>query len=166
MKLIGYLVLLVSFLYWSYQLLFTPSHWIFLDYANLIVHETGHLLFILFPPTIMLLAGSFFQILIPIIAFGYFLLTKQRLASIFSLFWVGNNFINVSYYIKDAQDMRLPLAFGATIHDWNTILTTFNLLKYDWLIGNFVFGLGILFLLISIYWLLHESVKQFISTNG
>lgn len=166
MKLIGNGLLLVVFLYWSYQLIFTTQHWIFIDYANLIIHETGHLITILFPRIITILAGSFFQILIPCIALGYFLINHQKIASIFSLFWIGNNLISVAVYIKDARTMYLPLAFGATEHDWNNILRTWNLLNYDWLIGNFIFTIGIIFLLISIYWLIYESIKKLISING
>jgi hypothetical protein len=160
---IGKLLYLLAMLYWSYQLIFTPEHWIMLDFANIIIHETGHLLFMLFPQFVYILGGSFFQIFVPCFALGYFILTHQKLATIFSLFWIGNNIINVAVYIKDSQAMRLPMFLGMNgIHDWNWLLTQMNLLEYDWLIGNMVFGCGIIFLLISICWLVIASLQGLI----
>jgi hypothetical protein len=164
MKLVANLGLFLLFVYWTYQLIFTSSQWIFLDYANLVIHETGHLIFMLFPQIIYLLAGSFFQILVPWIALGYFLITHQKLASIFSVFWVGNNFINVSHYIKDAQNMYLPLAFGAQIHDWNWILTDLKLLKYDQIIVNLFFVPGLVCVFLSLFLLIINFKNELVQT--
>ena len=119
-----------------------------------------------FPQIIYLLAGSFFQILISCIALGYFLFTHQKLASIFSIFWVGNNFINVSNYIKDAQTMNLPLAFGAQIHDWNWILTNLKLLKYDQIIGNLFFIPGLVCVFLSLFLLIINFKNELIQTTN
>lgn len=155
------IILLLILLYWSYELIFTKDQWIFLDYANLIIHETGHLIFIFSGQFFDILAGSLFQILVPVITFIYFYLTHQKLAIIFSIFWIGNNLINVSHYIKDARSMQLDLAFGASIHDWNWILNSLGLLKYDHIIGNLFFISGIIFICLSILILVNSIIQDF-----
>jgi hypothetical protein len=158
---IGKFIFLLVLVYWSYQLIFTHDQWILLDYANLIIHETGHLLFIFTGQFFDILAGSLFQITVPIIALIYFFLTKQKMAIIFSIFWIGNNLINVSSYIKDARTMQIPLAFGATTHDWNWILSNLEILKYDQIIGNTFFGLGILAILAALLMNIINILKSF-----
>jgi hypothetical protein len=159
--LITKILFLLTFIFWSYQLIFTKEQWIFLDYANLIIHETGHLIFIFTGQFFDILAGSLFQILVPVITFIYFYLTHQKLAIIFSIFWIGNNLINVSHYIKDARNMQLDLAFGASIHDWNWILNSLNLLKYDHILGNLFFISGIIFICLSLLMLVNSIIQDF-----
>lgn len=161
----GKVICLILFCYFSYQLLFTPQHWIVLDYANLMIHEAGHLLFTFTTQFLYVLAGSMFQIIFPVIFLIYFYFTKQTFAQIFSIFWIGNNLINVAYYIKDATAMKLPLAFGGTIHDWNWILFNLGLLHFDQIIGNTVLAIGTVFLLTSIFFCLINILNNLTKTN-
>jgi hypothetical protein len=145
MNLLPKLLFLCLLLYWSYYLLFSPQPWIFLDGVNLIFHEAGHWLFFIFGQFMSVLGGSLLQCLIPLGIGVYFLLTRQLFSFAFCLFWLGDNLINVSVYIRDATSMVLPLLGGdGVIHDWNWILSSLNLLSYDQPLGGFIWRCGVL----------------------
>jgi hypothetical protein len=124
----------------------------FLDRVDLVPHEAGHLLFSWFGEFIMVLGGTIGQLFVPV-AFGvYFYLRREKFSTSVVLFWLGQNFINISRYVKDAQAMNLPLVSlggGDSIHDWNYILLKLNLLRHDQATGNILLGLGLLIMLLS-----------------
>jgi hypothetical protein len=82
------------------------------------------------------------QIFIPILFLSYFAFQRQLFAAGFTAFWLGNNLINVSVYIKDARVMLLPI-IGGGIHDWNYLLGKVGWLTQDKLIGEGVHFLGV-----------------------
>jgi hypothetical protein len=115
----------------------------FIHNVNLIFHEAGHTIFSMFGLFIKLLAGSGMQIAVPAVICGYFALTRQPFAAAVALCWVGENFWDVSIYIKDAQEKALPLLGGeAVLHDWHMILMMLRKLQYDDAIGNATFAIG------------------------
>jgi hypothetical protein len=117
----------------------------FMHGINLIFHEAGHVLFSPFGRFIYMLGGSLMQILVPAGICGYFFYTRQRYASAIALCWAGENFWDVSIYIKDAQDRVLPLLGGEiSYHDWHYLLLQLNALAKAQPFGNFVYSLGIL----------------------
>lgn len=151
LSILGNWLLILIVFYFSYELVTTADQWIFLDNLNLLIHEAGHLIFIPFGQFIHVLAGSLFQILFPVIFFVYFLKRKDFFAASFILFWIADNIINVSRYMKDAQIMLLPLLGGdGSIHDWNWLFTNLGILPQTQLIGNTVFILGIIFMIAGI----------------
>jgi len=134
--------------YFSYLLVFRRVNYIFLDNINLLIHEAGHLIFYVFGDFLQTLGGSINQLLIPVVFSFYFLRRRDIFAFSFSLFWIGDNFINISYYIIDAKHQVLPL-IGAGTHDWVKILTRTGQLENYEIIGNSVFYLGALVIVIS-----------------
>lgn len=161
MKTAGRVVLILICLFFSYQLLFTPSHWIFVDYFNLLIHEAGHLLFFFFGQFIDILAGSALQIIMPCVFLGYFLRRGEYFNSSVMFFWIGNNVVNVSIYMKDAQAMVLPLLGGDNvIHDWNYLFSSMGLLPFSEVIGCFFYILGTLFLIASFSGMLFFTVSD------
>ncbi|NJL83775.1 MAG: hypothetical protein HC890_14125 [Chloroflexaceae bacterium] len=117
---------------------------VFLHNVNLIFHEAGHVFWAIFGQFIGVLGGSLMQILIPTMMLGNFLFTKQWYAAAIALWWVGQNFMDVSIYIKDAGEQILPLLGGeAVIHDWFYLLGRLKLLQQDDLVGNFAYGIGL-----------------------
>jgi hypothetical protein len=123
----------------------------FLHNVNLIFHEAGHLILILFGQLIHLLGGSLMQIVVPASLCYYFFNTRQHYASTIALWWVGQNFLDVSIYIKDAQEQSLPLIGGeASLHDWHHILLDLRLLAFDDFIGNLAYTIGILIYAVAI----------------
>jgi hypothetical protein len=117
----------------------------FIHGVNLIFHEAGHTIFSMFGQLIHLLAGSGMQIAVPAVITGYFFFTRQPFAAAVALCWVGENFWDVSVYIKDAQERALPLLGGeGVLHDWHFILVILRCLDKDDAIGNTAFMIGTL----------------------
>lgn len=145
-----YLILAIMGFFFFYMVLKRAS-WCFLDYVNLPLHEFGHLFFSPFGESLQILGGTISQLSWPILFIVYFLQRNDNLASSFCLFWFGENFINIGKYIADARSMLLPL-LGGGIHDWNFLLGKWHLLKYDQIIGNFVFVFGVIIMLAAILW--------------
>lgn len=121
------------------------------DYVNLIFHEAGHWIWAIFGETMKMLGGSLNQVLIPIICLVVFIFQKRWLGALFSLWWTGQNLVNVSVYIGDAWDKALPLLGGDNVvHDWNWLLGMWGLRDYDGQIANVVWWIEAILMLISI----------------
>ena len=146
-KLIGVLIPSLYFLYY----IFTYTEWHFIDSVNLIFHEAGHMIMFFLGDTIQALAGSLFQILIPLFLCIYFFLQRQKISSSICLMWAGQNFLNVSVYAKDAIVMQLPLLGGDAVHhDWNFVLSNLHLLQKAEPIGSLFYGIGIILICVGI----------------
>ncbi|MBN2112984.1 MAG: hypothetical protein JW785_02520 [Acidimicrobiia bacterium] len=93
-----------------------------LDLFDLAVHELGHLVTALMPRMIMFLAGSVFQVAVPVGLAAYFLFRRREWASSgFCLAWAGTSARDVAVYVADAPVQALPLIGGGT-HDWAYLL--------------------------------------------
>lgn len=124
----------------------------FIHGVNLIFHEAGHTLFLVFGRFSHLLGGSLLQILLPATISGYFFYTKQNFAGAVALCWTGENLWDVSIYIKDAQLRLLPLLGGeGVLHDWHFLLLDLRLLPQGQLIGRVVYGVGVIIYAIAIF---------------
>lgn len=114
-----------------------------LDGANLIFHEAGHVLFLVFGEFLQILGGSLTQVLIPAMCAVYFALRRQSAALAAALFWTGESITNVAIYVADARRLALPLLGGdGGIHDWNYLLGRLGLLNQAELLGRLVFTAG------------------------
>ncbi len=118
----------------------------FLDGVDLVAHEAGHLFFRWFGEFLMVTGGTIGQLFVPAAIMVYFYLRREFYSSAVALFWLGQNFFNISVYVKDAQAMVLPLvSIGGgedTIHDWNYILLKFGLLRHDHAVASLIYGIG------------------------
>ncbi len=115
----------------------------FIHGANLIFHEAGHIFFAILGQFMGVFGGSLFQILLPACLVVYFWITRQLFAAAVTACWTGQNFWDVSIYVKDAQSLVLPLLGGDNgFHDWNFLLDELNWLAQDQLVGNFIFWVG------------------------
>ncbi len=124
----------------------------FIHGVNLIFHEAGHTLFMIFGRFLHILGGSLLQILIPSVISGYFFYTKQPYAGAVALCWTGENFWDVSIYIKDAQLRLLPLLGGENVlHDWHFLLLDLRLLTQGQLIGGIAYAIGVIIYAIAIF---------------
>jgi hypothetical protein len=129
---------------------FTPTTWHFIDNVDLIFHEAGHTIFILFGDFIHIAMGSGFQVLLPLLIAGYFFLTDQKVSAAITLGWTGQNLVNVSVYARDAILMQLPLLGGdGVMHDWHYLLNQTGLLAHTATIANSIYSLGIALIVIS-----------------
>ena len=119
---------------------------LFVDCANLVVHEGGHLLFGWLGPTLGIWGGAILQWAVPLLLAGYFLCERQLAGTAFCLFFFFENWLYTATYMADARAMSLPLVtvgdpdFGK--HDWNTIFSSLGVLQYDTTIAGVVRVLG------------------------
>jgi len=111
--------------------------WILLDFANLGIHESGHVIFSFFGEFIMILGGSLMQLIFPAVVVLSFAWQKSWYEASFGIFWFSESLANVGHYVADARAMVLPLTGGeGTIHDWNWLLTRTHLLPFDVFFGD------------------------------
>lgn len=103
----------------------------------LAIHETGHLVFAPFGEFLGFLGGTLFQLLFPLLFYGYFLRQQDRFAASVLLWWVAQNLWNISVYMADARAQGLPLVGGGE-HDWAYLLGRMGLLEYDQTLANAV----------------------------
>ena len=137
---------------------------LFIDLANLVVHEGGHLLFGWFGPTLGLWGGTILQWLVPLSLAGYFFGQKQSMAFAFGLFFFFENWLYTATYMADAQAMALPLVTAGDSefveHDWHAIFSTLGVLQYDTKIAAAVSFLGWCGMLGTVAWLMWRSLKD------
>jgi hypothetical protein len=108
---------------------YDPYQWHLIDGVNLVIHEAGHLIFSPFGEFMMIAGGSLFQVIMPALFVGYFWYHSKYYSAALILFWVGESILNVSVYAGDSLALQLPLLGGeGSIHDWNYLLSTLNLL--------------------------------------
>lgn len=108
---------------------YDPYQWHFIDGVNLIIHEAGHFIFGFFGEFIMIAGGSLFQVIMPALFVSYFWYNEKYYSAALVLFWVGESILNVSVYAGDAVALQLPLLGGQdSVHDWNYLLSSLNLL--------------------------------------
>ena len=132
---------------------FQPVGWIFLNNADLIIHEAGHVIFSPFGDFIHILGGSLNQVLVPIIFVIYFYINRQFYSAALTLFWVGENLIYVSIYAGDSVKLQLPLLGGDNvIHDWNWLLSYTHQLNHTDQIAGFIRTLGIITIIVAMVW--------------
>jgi len=127
-QLIGFGIGLAAF----FTLIFvSESGFIFgLDHANLLFHEAGHPIIGLFSNRLETYGGTIGQLTFPIALAISFWRKGEVLSFAASLIWFFQNWWNIARYMADARVLQLPLVGGGD-HDWNTILTRWNILQYD-----------------------------------
>lgn len=99
---------------------------------TLAVHEAGHLLFMPFGRTLMLLGGSIVQLLVPAVAAAYLLLRQRDwFGATVGLSWLSFSSFELATYVGDANKGQLPLVGlgDNVIHDWDALLTQWHLLN-------------------------------------
>src|SRR5262245_34274034 len=103
-------VLLALLGWWTLRLSTMAQPSCFLDLVNLAFHEAGHLFMTPFGETMHFLGGTLGQLAVPAGLTAYFLVAKrQPFAAAVSAWWTGENLVNISVYMSDARDLRLPL---------------------------------------------------------
>lgn len=162
--LIGRIFVLLVIIGWAAKFIFSSieSNYAgnsFMHLVNLPFHEAGHVIFRIFGQFMMTLGGSLSQCLVPIVCFLTFLLkTRDPFAASVSLWWLGENLIDLAPYINDARELKLMLLGGVTgqdvddYHDWEFILRKLGWLGYDHLLANIAHLLGSFMMLCAIIW--------------
>jgi hypothetical protein len=156
----GLLALMLPYVTW---LVFAYEYH-FLDGANLLLHEGGHVLFSLFGDTAQALGGTFGQLLFPIAFVAYFAHRGQRFEAFVVGVWLSESVMNVARYLGDAKIQALPLV-GGHIHDWNWLLTRWGRLDDAAGLGRDVHVLGS-FLAVGFLGLAAGTLRNARNTSG
>lgn len=176
----GRVALLAALALWSLRLLSSSlaSNYAgesFLHVVNLVFHEAGHVIFSPFGELLTALGGSLMQLLVPAVCLGTFLFrTRDPFAAALALWWEGESLMDLAPYIADARAGELVLLGGVTgrdapgYHDWENVLSTLGLLRYDTLVGGLAHNLGRLSLLAALAWAVWALCNQWraLSTAG
>jgi hypothetical protein len=134
---------------YGFLLLRHPEAGSLVDNIDLPIHETGHLVFRPFGDFMQFLGGTLFQLIMPCTFVVYFWRRRDRHAASVALWWVAQNFWNISVYIGDARAQELPLVGGGE-HDWAYLLGRLGRLRQDQAIGHSLWMLGVLVYSIAI----------------
>jgi hypothetical protein len=115
------------------------------------------------------LGGTLGQLLIPLSCLLVLLVkTKDPFGDSVSLWWFGENFMDISPYINDARNLELMLLGVITgmeadygYHDWEFILNEVGLLRCDHALAYIAQIFGIVLMLLSFAWAGVVLFKQY-----
>jgi hypothetical protein len=141
------IIMIPIMIYW----ILNRGNYTFIDNADLVIHEAGHLFFMFFGKFIYTAGGTLMQIILPSIIVFYFFRKMYKTGVQIALLWLGQNLINISVYAADARAHRLHLLGGNKVyHDWTYLLSSLGILDFDIEVGYFFFGLAIMIFILSL----------------
>jgi len=140
------------------RILLHPDGGSLMDLVDLPIHETGHLVFAPFGEFLQFAGGTLFQLIMPAAFIVYFAKREDSHAASVGLWWVAQNFWNISVYVRDARAQALPLVGGGE-HDWAYMLGRLGLLRQDEAIGRAVWFVGAVVYAAAILWGLVSLAK-------
>lgn len=160
-SLIAWLAFYLGFLAYAFS---AHGGFLFIDTANLIVHEGGHNLFGWFGQTLGLWGGTLLQWMVPLLLAAYFFTERQLTAFVFCGFFFFENWLYTATYMADARAQILPLVTTGDPdfleHDFHAIFSQLGLLNYDTTIALVVRGLGWCGMLAIVAWFVYEGSKK------
>jgi predicted nucleic acid-binding Zn-ribbon protein len=127
----------------------------FLHNINLPFHEFGHVFFSPFGEFMHILGGSLFQVSFPfVLMFAFTLYQHENFGASVMLWWCGQNFVDVSPYIRDGLYRALPLVGGKgeESHDWGNLLRIMGVEEKAPHYGNISFGIGCAIMCAGLAW--------------
>jgi hypothetical protein len=125
---------------------------LFIDLANLMFHEAGHVVFGWAGYYTQILGGTLGQLLVPLVCLLVFVRHGATTAVAFSAFWTFENLLYIATYMGDARRSAMPLV-GSDESDWTILFTHWGVLQQDTVIAAWVRGLGWAGMLGTIGWL-------------
>ncbi len=153
-------IFVISAIFYGMFLLYAAANhdgFLFIDNANLVVHEGGHALFGWFGYKIGIMGGTLLQWMVPFLLASYFFYHRQLAGFVFCTFFFFENFLYTATYMADARAEALPLVSlgdSETVeHDWNTMFGWWGLLLHDTQIAAFVRFLGWIGMIGIVAWL-------------
>jgi hypothetical protein len=132
---------------------------LFIDNANLMIHEAGHALFGWAGYYMQILGGTIAQVLVPLACVLFFVRRGETTAVAASTFWGFENLLYIATYMGDARRSALPLV-GSEESDWTILFTHWGLLQQDTAIAGWTRGLGWIGMLATIAWLAWMHVRH------
>lgn len=152
--LVAWLMFYVAFMVYAFS---AHGGFLFIDSANLVVHEGGHNLFSWFGPTLCLWGGTLLQWLVPFLLAAYFLTQRQATGFVFCAFFFFENWLYTATYMADARAQVLPLVTTGdpdfVEHDFFRIFSSLGVLDHDTQIAAVVRLLGWCGMIACVAWL-------------
>ena len=143
LALVAWLMFYAAFLIYAFS---AHGGYLFIDSANLVVHEGGHNLFGWFGSTLGLWGGTLLQWLVPFLLAAYFFAQRQIAGFVFCAFLFFENWLYTATYMADARAQVLPLVTTGDSdfveHDFYAIFSSLGVLNYDTKIAAAVRILG------------------------
>jgi hypothetical protein len=138
----------------------------FMHLVLLPFHEFGHILFRPFGEFMMLLGGSLFQVMVPLMLGGYFLVkNRDPFAGALMLWWAAAAIVDTAPYIYDAWQPQHILLTGQTgetgPHDFIDTLGDLGLLHRAQPIGRGVHAFGAALMALALSWAAWLLVQQY-----
>lgn len=161
LALLAWLIFYVAFLAYAFS---ARGGFLFVDNANLVVHEGGHNLFSWFGGTLGLWGGTLLQWLVPFLLAAYFFAQRQTAGFAFCLFFFFENWLYTATYMADARVQALPLVTTSDSdvveHDFYAIFSSLGVLDYDTKIAAVVRLLGWCGMFACVLWLAMRSRQR------
>lgn len=136
-----------------------------IDTIDLFIHEGGHGVFRFFGQFLYFLGGSLIQFIIPITTIIVFLRTSGPRTLMVTLYWLGQNMINVSIYIADAPKQQLTLISRHAMHDWRWLCGYMGIMDSAGDLAAVVAFLGTISLLgaigVTAYYIVYDIRTEF-----
>src|SRR5437867_721256 len=123
-------------IFWGVKFIATPmeTNYVgghFMHLINLPFHEAGHLIFSPFGRFMMVLGGSLWQLLMPLICLGAFLFyNNDAFGATVALWWFAESLMDPSPYINHARDPQLILLGGLTGSEFERCEHRFDIILY------------------------------------
>jgi hypothetical protein len=159
--LVAWLMFYVGFLAYAFS---AHGGFLFIDSANLVIHEGGHNLFSWFGPTLCLWGGTLLQWLVPFLLAAYFFAQRQTTGFVFCLFFFFENWLYTATYMADARVQELPLVTTGdpdfVEHDFYAIFSSLGVLNHDTQIAAVVRLLGWCGMIAVVAWLASRTLGK------
>jgi|SRR5581483_2175742 len=140
---------------------------------DLVFHEAGHWIFgILGVRFITVAGGTIMQLVFPTVCLVHFLKIQKSVGGVlFSLFWLGMNLMEISWYMADAKVQALILISGMSGkegggHDWGNMLGWLGLTNDCVGMAEVVHWVGLTLFVFPLPWLLVYLWKRFVKITG
>jgi hypothetical protein len=157
----AWLVFYAGFMVYAFQ---ANGGFLFIDTANLIVHEGGHNLFRWFGPTLCLWGGTILQWAVPFLLATYFFTQRETAGFVFCLFFFFENWLYTATYMADARAQVLPLVTTGdpefAEHDFFRIFSSLGVLNYDTKIAAVVRLLGWCGMIVVTVWFARQPACE------
>jgi hypothetical protein len=153
---IGWVIAYTAFL--AYASLNT-SGFLFIDHANLMIHEAGHALFGWAGYYTQILGGTIGQLLAPLACMLLFIRRGETTAVAATAFWGFENLLYIATYMADARRSALPLV-GSDESDWTILFTHWGVLPHDLTIAAWTRGVGWIGMIATIAWLIWMHARS------
>jgi hypothetical protein len=132
---------------------------LFLDNANLMIHEAGHTLFGWAGYYTQILGGTLAQVGVPLACMLFFIRRGETTAVAATMFWTFENLLYVAFYMADARRSAIPLV-GSDESDWTILFSHWGVLQHDLTIAAWTRGVGWIGMLAAMAWLVWMHARS------